>query len=221
MKQIPTSAQENSLRKLLTGNHIEREQIISLQRPEMRPRMRKFIKAKRYNEMLVEILLSDLSCASKQVKEKPSDQFLRRMTVRCFAAAVDGIVFGLKQLAQATGELTEYKFTPEELFLLTEVPVEIKGGKKPRFPVFRDNIKQTFKLFAKVYGTVCPTDFNQSGFNSMCETFELRHRLMHPKSYVTFCVTDDEKQKCSEAAAWLHSELNRLLDSCNHGIAKS
>ena len=175
--------------------------------------MRKFIKAKRYNEMLVAILLSDLSSASKQVKEKPSDHFLRRMTVRCFAAAVDGIVFGLKQFAQATGELTEYKFTSDELFLLTEVPVELKDGKKPRFPVFRDNIKQTFKLFAKVYGTICPTDFNQSGFNSMCETFELRHRLMHPKSYVTFCVTDDEKQKCAEAAAWLHLELNHLLHS--------
>jgi hypothetical protein len=169
--------------------------------------------------MLVEILLSDLTCASKQVKERPADQFLRRMTVRCFAAAVDGILFGLKQLAQASGELNGYKFTPEELFLLTEQTVELKNGKKPKFPVFRDNIKQTFKLFAKVYGTVCPTDFNQNGFNSMCETFELRHRLMHPKSYVTFCVTDDEKQKCAEAAAWLHSELNRLLDACNHGIA--
>ncbi len=217
MKQ-PTNAQENSLRKLLTGNHIEREQVISHQPPEMRPKMRKFIKAKRYNEMLVEILLSDLSCASKQVKEKPDDQFLRRMTVRCFAAAVDGILYGLKQLAQASGELNGYNFTPEELFLLTEQPVDQKNGKKPKFPVFRDNIKQTFKLFAKIYGTTCPTDFNQSGFTSMCDTFELRHRLMHPKSYVTFCVTNDEKQKCAEAAAWLHSELNRLIDSCSHSF---
>src|ERR1017187_222615 len=138
MKQIPTAAQENSLRKLLTGNHIEREQVISFQPPEMRPKMRKFIRAKRDSEMLVQILLSDLSCASKQVKENPSDQFLRRMTVRCFAAAVDGILFGLKQLAQATGELNGYKFAPEELFLLTELPVELKGGRKPKFPVFRD-----------------------------------------------------------------------------------
>jgi hypothetical protein len=42
---------------------------------------------------------------------------------------------------------------------------------------------------------------------------------MHPKSYVTFCVTDDEKQKCAEAAAWLHLELNRLLETCNQGLA--
>jgi len=221
MKQIPTAAQENSLRKLLTGNHIEREQVISLQPPEMSPKMRKFIKAKRDSEMLVQILLSDLSCASKQVKEKPSDQFLRRMTVRCFAATVDGILFALKQLAQASGELQGYKFTPDELFSLTETPVEPKGGKRPKFPVFRDNIKQTFRLFAKIYGTECPTDFNQSGFNSMCETLELRHRLMHPKSYVTFCVTDDEKQRCAEAAAWLHLELNRLLDACSHRLANS
>jgi hypothetical protein len=35
MKIKPTPAQENSLRKLFQGNHIEREQVISAHRPEM------------------------------------------------------------------------------------------------------------------------------------------------------------------------------------------
>jgi hypothetical protein len=60
VKRIPTAAQEESLRKLLAGNHLEREQVISLQRPEMRPKIRKFIQVKGNTNKLFDILLSDL-----------------------------------------------------------------------------------------------------------------------------------------------------------------
>ena len=199
------------LRNLLMGNHSAREQAILAQPPEMQPKIRKFIKAKRENENLVQIMLSDLSRASKLVKDNPDDQFLRRMTIRCFAATVEGILYGLKILGKASGEICGYQFTDAEMFLLTE---KQDKQKKLRRLVFRENMIETFKLFAKVNGGCCLTDFDQSGFQSLCKTFDLRNRLMHPKSPMTFYVSDVEKQKCAEASAWLDNELNRLLGAC-------
>jgi hypothetical protein len=214
VKRIPTTAQEESLRKLLTGNHLEREQVISLQRPEMRPKIRKFIQVRGNTNKLFEILLSDLARSGRLMREKADDQFLRRMTIRCFAAAVDGIIYGLKQTALASAEFSGRTFSNNELLLLKEEAIE-PTGKKPPFPAFQKNIKQTFTLTAKAYGILCPTNFDQDGFQALCDTYTLRNRLMHPKSFMTFCVSDEEKQKCSDAAAWLHLELNRLFGACH------
>jgi len=76
------------LQKLLEGNHDDREQVISVQSPEMQPKFRKFIKSKRDSEILIELLLSDLSHSGKQVKENPSNQFLSdEEKQRCAEAA--------------------------------------------------------------------------------------------------------------------------------------
>jgi hypothetical protein len=214
MKRIPTAAQEESLRKLLAGNHLDREQVISVQPPEMRPKIRKFIQVRGNTDKLFEILLSDLSRAGHLVRENADDQFLRRMTIRCFAVAVDGIIYGLKQTALASGEFSGRSFSSSELILLKEEAIEPKG-KKPPFPAFQRNIKQTFMLVAKAYGISCPTNFGQDGFKALCDTYTLRNRLMHPKSFMNFCVSDEEKQKCSDAAAWLYLELNCLFDACH------
>ena len=152
------------------------------------------------------------------MRKNPEDQFWRRTTIRALAATVDGIVYCLKQTALSTGEMSEYKFSDEELFLLSEEAVESKCGKKARLPGFRENIKQTFKLFAKVHKISCPTDFSHAGFKALCETYELRHRLMHPKSYFNFCVNDEEKRSAGEAVAWVNGEITRLLDACSRSF---
>jgi len=221
MKRIPTAAQEASLRKLFAGNHNDREQVISIHPPEMRQKLRKFIQVKGNIDKLFGILFSDLTRAGGQVRDHPEDQFLRRATVRCFAATVDGIIYGLKQTTLASGDFLGRKFTDEELSFLNEEMVEPKKGKKTLFRAFHKNIKQAFILFAKVYGVSCPTDFTQDGFQALCETCKLRNRLMHPKSLMNFCVSDEEKQRCADASAWLHLQLNCLIDACQSGLQNS
>lgn len=218
MKLTPTPAQETSLRKLFSGNHIEREQVISIHRPEMQEQMRNLMKAKRNCEKLFEIMFSDLKQASSGMKAYPGDQFWRRTTIRALAATLDGIVFCLKQTALATGPMNGFKFSEKELFFLSEEVVEPTNGKKPKLPSFRENLKQTFKMFAKTYKVPCPTDFNKDGFAALCETYELRHRLVHPKSYMTFCVKDDEKQRAGEAIKWLHTEIENVLDASSRSL---
>jgi len=217
MKLTPTPAQERSLR-LLNGNHNERDRVISIHSPEMQKQMRNLIKVKGNREKLFAIMFSDLKHASSEMKAHPGNQFWRRTTIRAFAATVDGIVFCLKQTALATGLMSGFKFSEKELFFLSEEVVDPTPVKKQKLPSFRDNLKGTFKLFAKTNKISCPTDFNQDGFLALCETYELRHRLVHPKSYMTFCVSDHEEQRSGEAKKWLSKEATKLVAECRRSL---
>jgi len=216
MKRKPTPAQEVSLQKLFYGNHIDREQVISSHRPEMQAALRQLVKTNVNTDNLFGILFRDLLRAHKEMQQNPDDQFWRRTTIRAFAATVDGIIFCLKQTALVAGEVADYQFTDYERFFLTEEKGD--GTKKFRLPPFVENAKETFKLFAKVHGVSCPVDFGSSGFRAFCQTYELRHRLIHPKSYMTFCVTDEERDGSRNAAAWLQREIYKLIDACSAGI---
>ena len=213
----PTPAQERTLRKLFDGNHNDREAAIAAQRPEIQEPIRRLMKAKGNTDKLFDIMFSDLKQSTSAMKANPNDQFWRRTAIRTLATTLDGIIFCLKDTTIAAGLLTGHKFTDADLAFLTEKPQ--KAGKKPKFLPFRDNLKETFKFFAKVHGAVCGTDFQQDGFSALCETYELRNRLVHPKSFMTFCVSDTEKSRAGEAIKWLYEELNRLMDGCHHSIA--
>lgn len=148
------------------------------------------------------------------MKANPTDQFWRRTTVRTAAATLDGIIYCLKQTALVTGQLNGYSFEGDELFFLSEESQAKIDGKKPRLPGFRENLKRTFKLFSKISQATCRTDFNDSGFESLSKTYELRHRLMHPKSFMTCFVSDEQKETAAEGIHWLNIEIKNLLDSC-------
>lgn len=207
-----TPAQERALQKLLGGNHIDREQVISLQRPEMQEPMRKLFKAKGNTSSLLAIMFSDLRQAVNAMKANPKDQYWRRNVVRTLAATVDGIIFTLKETTVATGSFGGYKFNNDELEFLTETMQT--PGKRPKFLRFQDNLKETFKWFYKVHHTTCAVDFGQAGFAALCETYELRNRITHPKNVMTFCVSDSEKSRVGEGIKWLDTELQKLFGAC-------
>ena len=122
MKKTPTPAQEASLRKLLYGKHVEREEVISIHqhRPELQEQMRKLVKAKGNSEKLFGIMFTDLKHATSEMKANPGDQFWRRTAIRTLAATLDGIIFSLKETALATGPMNGFSFNAEELFFLSE-----------------------------------------------------------------------------------------------------
>lgn len=215
MKSEPTPAQERSLVKLFSGNQQDREQVISMHSPQMQKQLRGLIKAKDNSEKLFQIMFADLKHASGEMKANADNQFWRRTTIRTVAATVEGIIFCFKQTAHATGVMNGFTFSAKELSFLNEGVSVSEVGKKQRFSSFRENLKDTFKLFAKANKTSCPTDFNSDGFAALCETYELRHRLVHPKSYMTFCVNDQEKERAGEAIYWLNNEIKNLLETCS------
>jgi hypothetical protein len=209
---------EQLLAQLFSGVDDLREQALLAVDPKYRDGIREAVKVREDGCALLEMLMADLGEASGQLRQNYSSQFWRRNAIRALAAAVDGIVFSLKRLAVATTAVAESNLDADEIEFLTEESAQ--AGKKARLPGFRDNFKRTFKLFAKVYQTPCATDFGQQGFEALCQTFELRHRVMHPKFSGMFQIKDDETRRAGDAIAWLSFEIQRLLGDCEKSAGK-
>jgi len=180
--------------------------------------MRVLAKALSNQDKLLGILYADLKYATSQMKAHTGDhsceQFWRRTAIRALAATVDGMVYCLKQNAIACGQLQGYTFEDEELFFLSEEHTDISKQKRFRLPAFGENLKRTFKFYSKIFNVVCPIDFGKKGFEALCEVYELRSELMHPKSYWDFHVSDPQKQKAVDAITWLSEESNKVIESC-------
>jgi hypothetical protein len=204
------------LAQLFSGVDELRERALLAVNPRDRDGIREAVKVREDGCALLEMLMADLGAASTELRNNYASQYWRRNAIRALAATVEGIVFSLKRLALATATVMEIKLEVEELEFLKEESTSI--GKKARLPGFRDNLKRTFKLFAKICGTSCSTDFGQGGFNALCQTFELRHRVMHPKSSVAFYIEDDETKRAGEAIEWLSCELQRLIGGCEDSL---
>jgi hypothetical protein len=167
---------------------------------------------------LLEILMADLRRSSEELRKNYEDQFWRRIAIRAMAAAVDGIIFSLKEMAHSSAELNGLQLSDDDNKFLLERKAKLRKGGKPKFFSFKDNFKQTFKLYAKLPGFPCPTDFSQDGFAALCDTYDLRHRLMHPKSFMTFCVTTEETRRAGKAVDWLDAEVQKLIGAHNQKL---
>lgn len=218
---MKTSPQQEFLLQLLfSGDSELRERALLAVAPKERDRVREIVKVREDAEPLLGTMMADLGTASGELRKNYASQFWRRTAIRALAATVDGIVFSLKRLALATADLIETELKTEEKDFLREQQSSPAGG-KVRLPGFRDNFKRTFKTFARVHRISCATDFGQEGFEALCQTFELRHRVTHPKSTTTFFVQDDETKRAGEAIDWLSRELQRLLGDCHDSLGKT
>jgi hypothetical protein len=216
--KVPQEA-ELLLEKLFSGDSALREQALLAVDPKDRDGIRETVKVREDGCNLIGLLMEDLGAASGALRNNYTNQLCRRAAVRALAATVDGIIFSLKRLAVATAPVNGEKLDGEDLEFLTELSSQ--AGKKVRLPGFRDNLKRTFKLFAKVYRTSCSTDFGKDGFEALNQTYELRHRVMHPKLPTTFHISDDETKRAGEAIDWLSNELQRLLGDCQRSMGQS
>jgi hypothetical protein len=210
--------QQRGLEHLFSGNARLREEALRHVPEQDRERVRELVKIQKEALRLLDLMMMDLRDSGAEMRKAPNIQFPRRVAVRALAATVDGIIFSLKQVAFAARGLTGVNLTHEELNFLRESD---PSGGKVRLPGFRDNFKQTFKLFAKTFHADCGTDFGQDGFSALCDTFDLRHRITHPKSFMTFCVNDSEMKRAATAIDWLSQELQRVLHDSYQSAPKS
>jgi hypothetical protein len=207
---------ERSLHDLFSGKPALRERALLAVDAKDREKVRHVAKVRQNAKLLVDVMLSDLGHASGSMHKDFSSQFWRRSAIRALAAAVDGIIFALKQVALASAQLTGRPLTDADAEFLAEKSSLPSG--KVRMPPFRDHFKHAFKLFAKAHGTTCPTDFGVKGFDALCQTFELRHRVTHPKSFMTFRVDDNETKRAGVAIDWLYRELTQLLETSHSAL---
>lgn len=207
------------LRQLFSGDAVLRDQALLSVAPHEREAVRELVAVRQEAELLFQAMRADMASASAELRNDFNNQFRRRTAIRTLAATVDGTIFVLKQLALASARVTGARLDTDKIQFLQERQISPELG-KVRLPGFRDNFKRTFKLFAEVHGIPCPTDFGREGFEFLCATFELRHRVTHPKLFTAFFVQDEETERAGLAIDWLNRELYRLLDACRDALGK-
>jgi hypothetical protein len=170
---------------------------------------------------LVEILMSDLGRVTAELGGSYEDQYIRRNAVRTLAATVEGFLFSIKDMAHSSADFNGQTLTYDENKFLLERRAVLRDGDKHRFIPFKDNFKESFRLYAKCSGYHSPVDFNDDGFAALCETFELRDQLMHPKSYLTFCVTTPQTKRAGKAIEWVRFAIKGLIGGHDQKLNKN
>jgi hypothetical protein len=167
--------------------------------------------------LTIDVLDADVKFAADQWRKDPSNQFWRRTLVRCLCASTEGALGMLKNIMPESAKFFEVALTPRELEVATERRQTIENG-TPRtkrvFLPFSDNLKETLKIFAKIHAVEIAIKYDVSGFKDLCNTFELRNKLMHPKGPFDLGVTDGAVDAAERGTQWFLCSLHGLLNEC-------
>jgi hypothetical protein len=167
--------------------------------------------------LTIAVLDADVKFAAEQWRKSPSNQFWRRTLVRCLCALAEGVLSLLKNIAPDSAKFFEVELTEKDMEVATERRNYIDNGiqkSKPAFLKFSENLKETFKLFAKAHTVQFEIRYDKSGFKELCDTFDSRNKLMHPKGLFDVEVSDKAVDAADQGMKWFDSELHNLLQEC-------
>jgi hypothetical protein len=63
-------------------------------------------------------------------------------------------------------------------------------------------------------GASFTADCGAKGFKALCDTFGVRHRLMHPKDVFAVEVRDKDVQTAEEGIHWFNQQCENVLTQC-------
>jgi hypothetical protein len=166
-----------------------------------------------------DVLFQDVMRAAEAL-DNTSDPYGRRNYVRAVFAAIEGSTYGLKRVVLQVQKQGGSNLKTNELERLIE-PEMVKGGKiKKRYLPFDENIKFTFKTFAKAHGFSCPAVFEVSGWTSLLKAVKIRDGLMHPKCSGGLNVSDQDLDVIQKSSEWYFTTRDRLVESATAEFRK-
>ena len=139
------------------------------------------------------------------------------MAIRCLCAAIEARLFTFRKMAEKDALVTGVTFDPKEIEILTEQRITVTNGvqmNKPRFLPFSDSVKESLRLFAKAAGVTAKIDCGGVGYMALCRTFEVRNRLMHPKTPFDVEVNVRDIDAANQGIEWFNQECSRVIDEC-------
>ena len=142
--------------------------------------------------------------------------------IRCLLALTEAVIWNMKNVSVKIAAFSTITLTPDELSIALEQRTVVKNGKsetRPKYLPFKDNIKETFKIFAKVHDV--PFVFSGGpSFDAFCKTYDLRSRLMHPKTPFDPDVSDAAIEVANTGAGWFIKEWGDLMSVCSSAASK-
>lgn len=148
-------------------------------------------------------------------------QFWSRVVLRCLCADIEARLYVFRRIALEAANLSKVSFTKQERETLNETREVVENGNvrtKPKWLPIGDSIKESFRLLAKAVGATFTPDCSAKGFKALCDTFAVRHRLMHPKDVSAVEVHDKGVQTAEEGIHWLNQQCENLFTQCNEEI---
>jgi hypothetical protein len=148
-------------------------------------------------------------------------QFWSRVVLRCLCANIEARLFIFRRIALEAANISKITFTKQERETLIEMREVIENGNvktKPKWLPIGDSIKESFRLFAKAVGSSFTPDCGAKGFKALCDTFAVRHRLMHPRDVAALEVRDKDVQAAEEGIHWLNQQCEHLFTHCQEEV---
>lgn len=159
-----------------------------------------------------------------QVQSDQVSRIKARMLIRSMFATIEGIVYGMKQLALAAFR-PDGPLTLDELLICKEISFRLNkngevDGSSMRLK-FEPNLKFSFMVLAKAFHQKFELDTNCLGWNRLVESVKVRNRLAHPKRPSDLELTDDEIGHAIEAYQWFNAQVSTLVEMFSKDIEKT
>lgn len=157
---------------------------------------------------LFDALVSDVEFLSKSLENEQA----RRAYIRAVFALVEGLTYGMKQVALKQKHLpwtsAENAILADEAYRLNEKgDAERVNASLTLLP----NIKFAFKALTRSYEARFNLSISGRGWPSLQRALVVRNRLMHPKSSGDLSVTKEEVKDVAVAFNWFVSNLALCL----------
>jgi hypothetical protein len=171
---------------------------------------------------LMEDLLFDWYYASEQLDPEDFDeieQLHRRTLVRTLFAWIEGSVFAMKREVLEHHKLGRLSLSVAECAILREESYTLRDSGdtdvSPSYAKLLPNIKFTFPIYARAWGKSFEFDPPLSAeprWQKLHRAYQIRNRLMHPKSMEQLAVSDSDLEDVLSGASWFEEQLDRLDD---------
>jgi hypothetical protein len=163
---------------------------------------------------LVDILSGDVRRHLAE-SHNQDDAFTRRSFVRCVCAYIEGVTHVMKQVALMESETKAGLFSTAEMLLLSERGGELRDNgivveKTAKLPTL-GNVRFAFLSFARAQHIDLGIDFSGVEWVGVKRAFEVRGKLMHPKSVKDLEISDADAKTVLMAGEWFHESFLKLM----------
>jgi hypothetical protein len=181
---------------------------------EQKRKAKEIQKATKDMILALQILREDTRFAEHLLNQHKTshEQTCRRTLIRCACAFVEGTLSLMKVTAIPAANFFDISLSGKETEFVTGR--EIKTGKPIPFLPFRENLKETLKVFMKAHDVSVEIKHDESGFKDLHEMFKLRNRLMHPKILSDVGVSDEALKGSIRGFNWFDAEGVKIMAEC-------
>jgi hypothetical protein len=138
-------------------------------------------------------------------------EFWRRTFVRTVVSSFEAELFILKSNLLSYCKKNDFLISPQEELFLDSKKYELNENGQLKEKLYqqkvKDEIKFVFNSICRIQGFTLKQDFENQGWQDLCNVIKIRNRLTHPKSLEDQYVSSVEVSQCENAWQWFNRNV--------------